>query len=287
MVELTPGDSNEPQLSTLKYNWQKIILIIFFIISMVILSIYAFNIPAYKDVATSYWTLDLMSIIIILTSFTLSSVFKIGDLYKPILYEEKAFAGKFSLPKNLKVILFFTIPLIIGIYFFFTASTTPSYQIATAPSYQIIEPSSSLGLLLDIVSTYAEDFLMWVTLLPFTFFLVKFLLDRSNVPKSFWVAFVITLFLFPVVWTIYHTAHYGLSDIVSTQKVYMTGVIWTGWTMFTGNPLLPVFMHAGNNGGLDYGSVSKTSEMSFLMWILILLVIIATVFYLRRQGNKP
>jgi len=139
--------------------------------------------------------------------------------------------------------------------------------------------------MLTLFSAFSEDFVFWMITpaiicgLLYILFSFIFNLDKKT---AFYIAVAITLFANPLVFTVFHTARYGTTNVPASEAVFMFGLVMTAWVVITRTPWLPLFVHAPNNLAIEFFKHLST-DVSLLGYSLIFIVVALTAIYLWRR----
>jgi len=257
------------QLGTDELTSGKIAYILIFCLLMFISLFYAFNIPEYQQMAALYLEGGLLALVVWLISKVV--IQKHDEKFpNPIIDEEKTLFGKLSGKQKMVIISF---AFLVGLYIFFSISAKTTTQILAAPTFQLIEITPPISAIANVFAACVEDLLFFGFVTALVFGLSK------KVVRFWWIAFIITLFLTPTIFMLYHMAHYGFTQVTASQSVWLFGLMMTSWVLILRNLWLPFFAHAGNNIAITLFGAQSVPLWGYF-WFFTIIIIGLNAYFL-------
>jgi len=277
-------------------NIPKIIILMLMIVAILVLAFYTTNVPELQTKALIYWIFIISTGVAWLFSKVITKTYinrkkKIEiDFPNPIIYESRIITG-YQPPRWVKILLFFS-AIALGIFLFVSAGSSPSQSILGSPKYQIIQITDTVSAILTIVSAVAEDLTFWVVtpvLIGGFILLILHSLLRLDKRIAFWISIILVIILNPIVWTLFHTNAYGMTDIQSTTTVFIYGLFMTSITVITRTIWFPLFTHAPINVANDLfkNKVVEVQSMGLIAFIILGVLLVFTLkFFGKGKRNE-
>ena len=259
--------------------------LVWIIVSQASLLFLTVNTEAFKEAAI-FLSMSFLGLFIWVISNIVLNKEKSGiDFPTSPMWEENTLFGK--LPKKINTI-FVALFLIFGAYIFVSVGKTPTFEILTAPIFQVIPVGTLVSVVLSIFAATSEDLFFFLGITGLVFYL------SSKFTRNFYLAFIITLFLVPLIFAGFHISRAGTSQIVSTATgtvvrqfelgvTYMFGLLMVSWVLVMRNVLFPLIIHAANNAAVSlFYNISL--DLMLYFWIFTIFVIILTTRSLLKRG---
>jgi hypothetical protein len=255
------------------FNVHKVREIILIILTLIVIGWYTFNYPKLIDKAKDFERLGIIGAVGVLAGFVVMKT----PMNLNVPLSEKPLFPVFTK----KILLAFS--LIIGIVTFVAISASP-YSIE-APTFQIVDLGTFGEALLDAAAAITEDIVFFAVVPGITFTIVYY------ASKSPILALIFVLILSPSVFLVYHTLHYGFTDVVASTAVFFFGLEMTAWMIVMREIFYCHMRHIGNNlGKLIFTSMSfETFVISILTslwtWIIVAAIVVILVVRFKNRGK--
>lgn len=252
----------------------KVLELLYIISGIIFITFFATNIPELASKAQTFWWLGITSVAVISIAFVITQKAKLN--FNVVLWGD----GILKIPDQ------YVKPMLIGcvgvgLLTFFWISNTP-YSVL-GPSYDILDLDYWGNAFLSFWSAHQED-IFFFSVLPGIMFTVFFYITKRPV-----VAFLLILILSPMIFLIYHTLHYGLSDVVNSIGVLAFGVEQILVVSLLGNLVYTHMRHGFNNAGkiifkqMTFTGFLLTVLTSWMFWVVVIVLVALVV--IRKRGK--
>lgn len=264
---------------------EDIVEILFRFIVVILMTVVAFIVPAFKATADTYYALGLIAIIsTFVTFYAKLSIPGFNKLMHFDFIGDKFKIGRVQIP-TLIVVGF---AILAGILTLFRLADT-SY-IVTAPFLQIIQPNPVNTAFLSGLAGIIENIFFFSFLWEFIYVMISlsfFWASKNPQPR---ISFYLSGIVIPWIFLLYHNTVYGIDQRATSQAVVFFGYEMVIVTGITKNYTYAHMRHFFNNFALALG---QTSVLGVLLAVvnstatLMLLTIVSTIGGVSLIRRKP
>ncbi|MHA1827662.1 MAG: hypothetical protein ACTSX6_03335 [Candidatus Heimdallarchaeaceae archaeon] len=266
-------------IGTDEITLKKVLMLLFFIFTTLSLIWFTQNISDYskRSDAQFYWVLALTAIAIITLDFTIKLAKGNIEVIDTCMIEDKTIFGDLS-PKLLfaeLTFLFLLSSLAFGVI------NARKETFISSPEMQLIDLGVGGNLILKFLLSIPEGMIFVVVIPPIIFGLVR------KFTNSFYLAFVITLFLSPSIFTFYHAGKYGVTDLVGSSVAFVFNFMSVLWLLIMRNALWELVLHPTNNMALFLMRELSLSPLifGFIGMFIIFIMGMLYLLYVLRKGK--
>lgn len=240
--------------------------------SAIIMTVLAFTVPAFKEVADTYFALSLLSLIV--TFFTLFGKISIPGFNK-FLYFDYTYDNTKWFGTKIPTILTVGIAAVAGLTTLFVLSNTT--YLVTAPFLQIIQPNVLNTSILSGIAGIVENVFFFAVVWESLQLFFSFLMYKTTGNPFTRAAFYVSGAIVPWIFLVYHNTVYGIDQRATSQAVIGFGYEIVFFTAIFRNYAYSHFRHFFNNFAIALGQTSVISILIMISNSLVTLFALAVI----------